>query len=347
MKRLLFAALLTITATPAIAWVPCNQAGITAPVAIRREAPGYPPAVREIGVEGSVEVALTVLRDGRVGWVRVVRAEPPGYFEQAAIAGVRHWRFTPARAHGEPVECRMTTRVRFTLADTVDPASRARDADQPDPIYPPALLAGRVEGYAEVEFERTADGQVRNARVILAMPRGAFESAALEAIRRWRIEAPPEGVKRLTRRFEFRLPDSSLAQMPPTTLASAHFPMSACERRIAGRVALELQTDATGAVLEARILSATPAGVFDDTALAIARASRLTPAYRNGAPVAATALLTLFLDPEQATCPHRSIDPVPAPAKRPAPQVTRHDERPAPRADRLAALSGERVRQVP
>lgn len=38
------------------AWVPREQPRIESPVPLFREAPGYPPAVRGIGVEGVVEV---------------------------------------------------------------------------------------------------------------------------------------------------------------------------------------------------------------------------------------------------------------------------------------------------
>jgi protein TonB len=322
MRRATGAFLLAILAAPtAGAWVPCDQPGIEPPVALHREAPAYPPAVREIGVEGSVEVALTVLRDGSVGWVRALRGEPRGFFEQAAVAGVRGWRFRPARRQGAPVECRLVTRVRFTLVDTVDVRTTALDRGQPVPGYPTKLLQQRVEGYVEVEFDRAVDGSIVNPRVISAMPRGPFEAAALEAISRWRLE--PGGARRETRRFEFRLPDSTLAAVPAIMLASAPFPMEACEQRKKGRVTLEVQTDAQGAVGQARILSATPRGLFDKTALTIARASRLTPAYRDGQPMAAIALLTLFFDPAQATCPGvRSPERDPPPAYRPAPRVT-------------------------
>lgn len=322
MTRATGAFLLAILAAPtAWAWVPCDQPGVEPPVALHREAPAYPPAVREIGVEGSVEVALTVLRDGSVGWVRALRGEPRGFFEQAAVAGVRGWRFRPARAGGAPIECRLVTRVRFALVDTVDVRTTSLDRGQPVPTYPPQLLQQRVEGYVEVEFDRAADGSIAHPRVISAMPRGPFEAAALEAISRWRLE--PGGARRETRRFEFRLPDSTLAAVPAIMLASAPFPMEACEQRKNGRVTLEVQTDAQGAIGQARILSATPSGLFDKTALTIARASRLTPAYRDGQPVAALALLTLFFDPAQATCPGvRSPERDPPPAYRPAPRVT-------------------------
>jgi TonB family protein len=322
MKRLAPAACLLLAAPVAGAWLPCNSPAITAPVPVHREAPAFPPAVREIGLEGSVEVALTVLADGTVGWVRVQRADPPGYFEQAAMSGVRAWRFEPARQDGRAIECRMRTRVRFTLVDTVD-APTGSAGDRPDPDYPAALLAARIEGYVEVEFGLAADGGVINALAINAMPRGEFEAAALAAIRRWKLQPPADAGERRTRRFEFRLPDSTLDVVPPTLLASAPFPMKACERRARGRVTLEVATDATGAVTRARILAAEPKGLFDATALAIARGSRLSPAYRDGAPMAATALLTLSFDPDKASCPGGSgPESKPAPARRPPPRVS-------------------------
>ena len=93
---------------------------------------------------------------------------------------------------------------------------------------------------------------------------------------------------------------------------------------------LEVETEASGQVREARILAAEPEGLFDATALAIARGSRLSPAYRDGLPIAATALLTLRFDPARATCPGiRGPDRDSPAGKRPPPRVTRHDERPA------------------
>jgi TonB family protein len=346
MKHAALAAALLMAAPAAGAWVSCDQKGIKPPVAIQREAPGYPQAVRAIGIEGVVEVSLTVLRDGSVGWVRVFRAEPRGYFEQAATEGVRQWRFEPARANGEPIECRMRTRVRFALTDAAATAPDAANGARPQPVYPAALLRERIEGYAEVEFDRDANGAIANARVIAAMPRGEFERAALAAVRGWR--AAPAAAGHETRRFDFRLPDSMLDVVPATLLASAPFPMAACERRVTGRVMLEAETDADGRVLAARILAAEPAGLFDRSALAVARASRLSPAFRDGQPIAATALLTLFFDPERATCPNlRSPDRDPPPPYRPEPRVTRHDERPFHRADRLSALSAGDAQPLP
>lgn len=96
-------------------WPSCAAADLTAARALMREAPPYPEAAREVGSEGYVDVSFIVLRDGNVGWVRVLGAEPAGLFEDAATNGVRTWHFEPARRQGEPVECRYTTRVKFRL----------------------------------------------------------------------------------------------------------------------------------------------------------------------------------------------------------------------------------------
>ena len=341
-------AFVCLAAAPAArAWVACEQKDITPPVAIQREAPAYPPAVRAIGIEGTVEVALTILRDGSVGWVRVVRAEPRGYFEQAAAEGVRRWRFASATQNGKPIECRLRTRVRFALTDSAATEAGEPGSMRPQPVYPPALLQSRVEGYAEIEYDLDPDGVVMNARVTAAMPRGEFEQAALAAVRSWRGPAAAESVRHETRRFDFRLPDTSLENVPATLLASAPFPMAACERQTTGRVVLEVETSASGNVLEARILAAEPAGLFDVTALTIARRSRLSPAWRDGQPMAARALITLNFDPQRATCPNlRTPDREPSP-KRPAPRVTWHDEKSAIRAESLTALSPDNAQPVP
>jgi len=351
MSRAAFAFAMAVAAPVAGAWAPCEQRDIEPPKPIQREAPAYPPAVRAIGIEGTVEVALTALRDGRVGWVSVLRAEPRGYFEQAATEGVRRWRFTPAVRDGSPIECRLRTRLRFALTDgaTVAGAAAVPGApagERPQPVYPPALLQQRIEGYAEVEYALAADGAVTDARVVAAMPRGEFERAALAAVRAWRGPAATDDVpRRETRRFDFRLPDTTLDVVPATLLASAAFPMAACEQGTTGRVVLEVETEPTGQVLSARILAAEPARLFDQAALAIARGSRLSPAYRDGLAVAAKALLTLHFDPARATCPNAEgpdRDPsIPKPGtRRPPPRVTQggegagaHDERRRGRAE--------------
>lgn len=317
-------ALLTGHAVPATAapWLQCNAPGVDPPAAIERVAPPYPESARLAGAEGFVEVAFTVLRDGRVGWVRILRAEPSGFFEAAALDGVRDWRFAPARSIGEPVECRIQTRVRFTLTDTVAarPRGQAAAGGQPAPVYPEKSRIEGLEGYVEVRFTVGGDGSVTDAEVTLAMPRGEFEEAALAAVRPWRFPPGADRSRTETRRFEFSLPDSYPRAPASTLLAAAPLPAEACTRGIAGRVKLEVDTDADGRITDARILEADPARLFDATALAIARNSRMAPAWRGGVPIAATALLTLEFSPDDAHCPEGGLSAPQGPARQPAAQ---------------------------
>jgi len=322
----------------AAAWIPCNAPGLDPPVVAERAAPPYPESARLAGAEGFVEVAFAVLRDGHVGWVRILRAEPSGFFEAAALDGVRDWRFVPARQDGEAVECRIQTRVRFTLSDSVAvrPGSERAASDQPAPVYPEQARIEGLEGYVEVSFTVDRDGSVASAEVTLAMPRGEFEAAALAAVRAWSFEPDPAGPRTETRRFEFSLPDSYPRPPASSQLAAAPLPVEACTQRIAGRVKLEVETDDDGRINAARILESRPAGLFDATALAVARNSRLAPAWRGGLPIPATALLTLDFRPDEAHCPGGAEPSPPSqPSRRPAsPTVSmlRPDDTPALRA---------------
>ena len=63
----------------------------------------YPEAARSQGVEGVVRVRYDVDVTGTVVNARVVAAEPPDTFEQAALDFVLSWRFRPALKNGKAV----------------------------------------------------------------------------------------------------------------------------------------------------------------------------------------------------------------------------------------------------
>ncbi|HAI47538.1 MAG TPA: peptidase [Stenotrophomonas sp.] len=67
---------------------------------------------------------------------------------------------------------------------------------------------------------------------------------------------------------------------PPT------YPRAAFEQGISGKVVLRVEVDATGTVGDVRVLSSTPAGVFDEASIAAAKRWTFTPARRNGTAVA-------------------------------------------------------------
>lgn len=72
-----------------------------------------PAAARARNLSGSVVLSLRIGADGRVRSAKVVSAEPPGVFEEAALRAVRGWEFEPAMYHGQPVEVWATLPIEF------------------------------------------------------------------------------------------------------------------------------------------------------------------------------------------------------------------------------------------
>lgn len=62
--------------------------------------PTYPPAALASGQSGSVLLDIWLAADGRVTDVRVVKSQPAGVFDQAAIEAARTWHFDPTRRDG-------------------------------------------------------------------------------------------------------------------------------------------------------------------------------------------------------------------------------------------------------
>ena len=56
--------------------------------------PKYPTSAASSGIEGFVEVSFTVTALGRVENAFVTGAEPPGVFEQTALAAITRWRYS-------------------------------------------------------------------------------------------------------------------------------------------------------------------------------------------------------------------------------------------------------------
>ncbi|MDR1242388.1 MAG: TonB family protein [Deltaproteobacteria bacterium] len=65
--------------------------------------PEYPQRARRMGVEGRVEVSLVVDGEGKPQACAVRKADPAGYFEEAALAAARKTRFIPGMVRGRPV----------------------------------------------------------------------------------------------------------------------------------------------------------------------------------------------------------------------------------------------------
>ena len=105
-----------LEASPADAVAVGGVGGVTLPERLPRYyvKPAYPPAARRAKVRGTVHLEVIVQSDGTVGDVTVVDSSRPGSgFEEAAVAAVKRWRYTPALRNDRPVDASILVRVDF------------------------------------------------------------------------------------------------------------------------------------------------------------------------------------------------------------------------------------------
>jgi protein TonB len=74
------------------------------------------------------------------------------------------------------------------------------------------------------------------------------------------------------------------------------YPADADRQRVSGKVRLQLRLEADGRVSDADVLSATPPGQFEESALKAFRNVRFAPAQKNGRPVRALVLIEVVYD---------------------------------------------------
>jgi len=89
------------------------HSGIRAPERLVNIAPVYPMAARAARVEGVVIIEATIDEQGNVTDARVLRSIQ--LLDEAAVAAVRRWKFSPTLLNGTPVPIVMTVTVNFKL----------------------------------------------------------------------------------------------------------------------------------------------------------------------------------------------------------------------------------------
>ena len=89
--------------------------GIIPPQKIYGVPPTYPTVAQIAKIEGRVILEAIIDVDGRVQHARILRSAPLQLLDQAALAAVRQWVYTPTRLNGQPVSVVMTVTVHFRL----------------------------------------------------------------------------------------------------------------------------------------------------------------------------------------------------------------------------------------
>jgi protein TonB len=101
-------------------WYPAKQLDVY-PQLLAPARPRYPEAAARDNLTGAVTLLLMVDETGLVRDADVAQADPPGYFEEEALAAFRDARFTPAARDGRPVRSRILVRVTFSPGTSAQP----------------------------------------------------------------------------------------------------------------------------------------------------------------------------------------------------------------------------------
>lgn len=89
---------------------------VTPPRVVSAMQPKYPTSARSAGIEGVVGVKMLVNASGKVTEAIVVRSSGNAALDEAAVAAVYKWRFTPAKdKFGQKAPCYVTQGIRFDL----------------------------------------------------------------------------------------------------------------------------------------------------------------------------------------------------------------------------------------
>jgi TonB family protein len=90
-----------------------SAGNIRAPRKVRNVAPKFPGDAIAAGIDGTVLLEGIIDRQGRIADLRLVKSIPE--FDEAAIAAVWQWEYTPTLVDGKPVEIILTVTVKFEM----------------------------------------------------------------------------------------------------------------------------------------------------------------------------------------------------------------------------------------
>jgi protein TonB len=85
------------------------------PTITRKVVPDYPVRARRLELQGRVVVRLVVDAGGEPRMCAVYKADPPGYFEEAALDAARRTRFMPGKRRGRAVNTVVLLPFSFAL----------------------------------------------------------------------------------------------------------------------------------------------------------------------------------------------------------------------------------------
>lgn len=185
-----------------------GRAAVTPPRPIDLATPAYPPALREQGIVGHVDITALIDEQGVPRDLVLDYASLPE-FGPPALAAVATWRFSPAQQDGKPVARRYSLPISFDipeaeitaketarlapLADPSVPFVRSEETDSMPELtksvpvrFPAQIKKGAPFGEALVGLVVDENGQPQDVHLITAT-HPAYGEESVRAIQQWRF----------------------------------------------------------------------------------------------------------------------------------------------------------------
>lgn len=148
---------------------------------IHREPPAYPHTAIMMCLDGSVHLAFTITKNGRIDAIEVIRSEPPGIFDRAAINAARTWQYEPDCKNGQPTEARTSIAIDFYLEEEVRRDCPAEAPELDDDVLE---LLGEIGALHAITAEGELEGRTTDERKVM-LAKTPTPSLDEDALRVW------------------------------------------------------------------------------------------------------------------------------------------------------------------
>ena len=161
---------------------------------IKMTKPVYPPEAKAAGIQGTVQLDVTIGKDGTVKAIRSAGGRPE--LIQAAADAVKNWIYEPVLMDGQPVEFVATINLNFNLQNDTAAAQvekmpleirgsvqAGKLLNKVRPAYPPDAKAAGVQGMVKLRVVIAENGLLKEIRNVTG-PLPLIDSA-VQAVRQW------------------------------------------------------------------------------------------------------------------------------------------------------------------